>query len=346
MLTKLELTNFRSFDQASFEFGQMTFLVGPNGSGKSSVLEAIRLLSVGKSWRARRDQELVAWSAKAARIIGRVQFSQPATLELGLAPPDKKYWLNGANQRPTSILGNLTSVLFLPQDVFLPFGPPVMRRKLINGVLVQKSKDYVQALIGYSQILFQRNRLLARLAQGRARSDELAFWDAGLISNARLIGLERQALAQFFNSQFKRIWPALSGSSAKLTFELAVSPISAEQLERRLERDIAQTSTSCGPHLDDFGLSIDGRPLAAYGSQGQARLGLLGLKLAELEFLTGSKRPILLLDDIFSELDRPRRSLVSRLLGDLYQVIVSAAEPELIKPAKNQLVVELAQGRS
>jgi DNA replication and repair protein RecF len=319
-LSDLTLTHFRSYTKHSFTFSPTTTLiVGPNTAGKTNILEALMLLSTGKSFRADSDREMIQWRAEFARVKGAVG---DTTSEV-LLTSTKKYLVNGIPRRQIDFVGNLRAVLFWPEHLELITDSPSLRRKYLDGVLVQVDREYRRNLLSYERGLRQRNRLLDLINEGKAHHHQLQFWDQLLIRAGGYLTDTRAAFIDFINQ--------CQMPNAKCQIKYDKSVISESRLEQYRDEEVAAKATLVGPHRDDFLVTKKDLDLSKYGSRGEQRLAILWLKLAELAYIeqkTG-ERPLLLLDDIFSELDVPHRELVLDLL-DKQQTIVSSAEEEVL----------------
>jgi DNA replication and repair protein RecF len=346
ILTALTLEAFRSYHKRSFTFSpETTLLVGPNAAGKTNVLEAIHMLALGKSFRADEDWEIVRWGSEIARLRGRVASQDGETkLELvvtrgevgGQKTPMKKHLVNGIARRQMDFVGNLRAVLFWPEDLELITDSPSLRRKYLDSVLVQTDREYRRNLLSYERGVRQRNKLLDMISEGTASASQLLFWNQLLIKSGGFITDTRASYIAFVNAQRMR--------AAQFEIVYDKSVISASRLSQYATEEIAAKVTLVGPHRDDFSVKLQAggvaRDLSKFGSRGEQRLGVLWLKMAEVSFIehqTGV-RPILLLDDIFSELDAPHRKLVLALVSQQQTIITSASE-DIIRLLPNKAAI-------
>ena len=318
-LADLSLQQFRTYTKRAFTFSpNITLIIGPNTVGKTNILEAIMMMATGKSFRADRDAETIRWGSEFGRIKA---VAGDTTLELVLTAT-KKYLVNGIARRQIDFVGNLVAVLFWPEHLELVTDSPSIRRKYLDSVLVQVDREYRRNVLSYERGLRQRNRLLDLINEGKAHRHQLLFWDQLLIRAGGYITDARAQYIDFIN-QFH-----VSGVTYHVEYEK--SGISEGRLAQYRDEEVAAKSTLVGPHRDDFLVTKNDLDLSKYGSRGEQRLAILWLKLAELAFIeekTG-ERPLLILDDIFSELDVAHRELVLNLL-DKQQTIVSSAEEEV-----------------
>jgi len=358
-LQSISLTNFRNYSRASFDFSPITTLVfGPNASGKTNLLEAIYFLAVGKSFRAGFEREVIKSRERFARIEGikgvkGVKEEDEGELEItilanenGENTSSKRLKVNGVKKRLSYFAGNLRAVYFGPEEILLVTGSPSRRRKYMDAVLCQVDREYARTLLEYEKVLRRRNRLLLILREKGIKglkgvNEQMEFWDERLLTLGSVLTKKREEMFNGFNK-----W--LQGSGLFLLFE--PRPWSNEKELR--EREIAAGMTLWGPHREDFvfeskkqkAKSKNGRDLSKFGSRGEQRLAVLHLKLAELEFIAkrvgpprlarresgeAGERPVLLLDDIFSELDENNRNLVLGLL-DKQQTIITTTDLDQI----------------
>ena len=346
ILKQIQLQNFRNYQNQEFKFfGGLNLLIGPNTTGKTNLLEAIFLLASRKSFRARLEEEMIRYQKEIARIKGRVGVDgQEMVLEIiltrgelnGTRVAKKKYLVNGVGKRMMDFLENFRVVYFGPQDLEIIVDSPSIRRDWLDVVLEQADRDYRRASLSYKKGLRQRNRLLEQIRdEGKPRST-LFFWDKLLVENGGVMTQRRQEFLDFINHQ-----PECFG---KLEIYYDKSIISPQRLEKYAEEEIAAGATLVGPHRDDFEVMIDGKSLHAYGSRGEQRTAVFSLKLAELEFMARKigKRPVLLLDDIFSELDHQRREHLLTVIPK-QQTIITTSDIHLVekKYLQKMEVIEL-----
>jgi DNA replication and repair protein RecF len=354
IITRIQLLNFRSFKDKLLEFSpKTTVIVGPNASGKTNIIESISLLSTGKSFHARIEEEMVSYKEEIARVKGSIVEGisgerSGTNLEVVLtrgevtigASPEKiekvakkRLLVNGVGKRLVDFAGNFKTVLFGPWDLDLVTESPSVRRKFLDAVLSQADREYRRASLSYEKGLRQRNKLLLDIReQGLSRS-LLLFWNKLLIKNGDYISHKREEFIDFCNSSGKL-------DSQKFILGYDRSAISEARLDQYANEEVAAATTLVGPHRDDFIFNIidqnsrntNRRELSPFGSRGEQRMGVLWLKLAELAFIesvTGEK-PTLLLDDIFSELDHEHRNVVFDHAKN-QQTIITTADPHFLE---------------
>lgn len=314
----LELTDFRNLANVTLSpHVRFNLVYGDNGQGKSNLLEAIYLLATLRSFRALRIEELVRFDQPRARLRARVaKLGTERLLEIELAAGQRTARVDGKAARSTEYFGGFNVVLFTPDDLRLPRGAPKLRRRFLDRAVWNAVPAYLPEAQRYERILRSRNALLRQ--PGGPAPELLEVYDAQLADAAVPITMRRrQLLAELgplVAEAFERI--TRSGLELKLGYETslpaeeaAVAPELAARLAAERRRDLQRQLTSSGPHADDLTFSLDGRPVRLYASQGQTRAVVLALKTAEIEYLSAkiSDAPVLLLDDVSSELD-PQRS--------------------------------------
>lgn len=340
-LKKLSLTNFRNYSSRSFEFlTSVTVLVGDNAQGKSNFLESIYFLSTTKSPKADADFELIQSGEEFLKIEGYLDSDISLEIVLQNSTEEglrKKVKVNGVSRRVVDYIGNLSVVSFVPEDINLVTGSPSLRRWHIDLTLAQIDKSYKNALTQYGEVIIRKNRLLKMIKSGEARIDELSFWISQQLDFADTIQRKRRTFFEFLNSQERNF--------GGFNFEYQESFLNSDRLMEYQSREIASATSLIGPHRDDFKFKLGERDLAKFGSRGEHRVAVLDLKLTEASFIETvlGSRPILLLDDVFSELDSAHQDHVIELTN-LQQTIIATVDllPYLKKrlPQASFFVVE------
>lgn len=329
-LKGLNLTNFRNYSGLELEFDQRpTILVGNNAAGKSNLLEAIYLLSTTKSLRAVTEDELIKKGEEFVKVEGFLTDGGDSELLVIINRQTeevkfrKKVLVNGIGRRVTDFIGNLPAVIFYPSDINMVTGPPTLRRWHLDLMLAQIDPEYKKALTAYEQFLTARNRVLKRIREGHSEVTELTYWTDGLVAQGKLISDKRKGFFEFIN--------ALERPLGEFIFEYKPSALTVERLSETNGSEVAAAATLIGPHRDDFKISLEDRNLAHFGSRGEQRYSTLAFKLAQLEYMAKilGKRPILLLDDVFSELDGLHRAHVVDVVSK-QQTIIATVELENI----------------
>jgi len=341
LLRRLELSDFRNYRRLDLEPSPgLNLLVGSNAQGKSNLLEAIALVGTGKSFRAERDGDVVRSDcelgivrATAAARTGEINLA--CAIERDGRATRKTFSLNGNSVRYARYLGRLRVVTFVPSDLQLVTGTPAVRRSFLNGALSQSEPRYYHELARYRRALQQRNALLKDA--GTLDEDLLEVYAKALVDSGTHIMLARAALIGALQPEAARAHDRFApGERLELrydpncAFESATAHDVAAVLRARLaesaERERARRATVVGPHRDDVELILDGASLEAYGSQGQQRTAVLALKVAEYSVMRErtADAPVLLLDDVLSELDEARASAFLGEMGAYEQAFVTA----------------------
>jgi len=355
MLGSLSLVNFRSHLDLQLGLSpSVTLIIGQNGSGKSSVIEALNLLATGQSFRASKIEEMVAFDQELARVVGNVvleqaqhdvaehdavqhDITQAEKLEIILTrgflqgkKVQKKYTeLNGARRRARDLRGLLYTVVFRPEDLRLVEGSPSRRRSFLDEVIAPLDLDYAQSLSTYEKTLVRRNKLLLAVREGKQPQTVLHYWNLGLIKHGQVL--------QALRKEFLKFCPTI-GFPVKFWVEYVPNLIDELRLQQHESREIAAGHTLIGPHKDDFVISGDVQNIergkkenfynmALYGSRGQQRLAVLWLKTCQLFYILKKtqNKPMLLLDDILSELDTKARSFALSLMVSTQSLITTAS---------------------
>lgn len=325
VLKSLTLTNFRNYQQLNLQLSPLVLLVGQNAQGKSNLLDAIYFLATSKSLRGERDAEVILEGQEFVRVEGEIE--DETKLEIAMQMQNeflaKRLKVNGIPKRVIDYIGNLVVIYFVPEDINLVTGPPSLRRWHLDVTLAQIDRDYKRAITNYGDALTSRNRILKRIREGLAKMDELDFWTQQVLLYGATISEKRQHFFDFLQGH-----PSDLG---EFTFEYKPSLITPERVEQYLPREIAAASTLIGPHRDDFSFRLSGKDLASFGSRGEQRVSVLQLKLSELHYVTQVRdvKPVLLLDDVFSELDDAHQASVAKAIFG-QQTVISAVENETI----------------
>jgi DNA replication and repair protein RecF len=353
LVQELKLRDFRGYRDAQVALGdQLTVVHGPNGAGKTNLLEGLYFGCTGRSCRTANERELVRFGAEAARAIVTCQSEDGQhELAVGFAPGQpKRMRFDGAPVERLLELANRPLVsVFLPDRLELIKGAPALRRAHLDQVIAALWPARAATRRAYAQTLGQRNALLARIRGGHASRPSLSTWDLQLARHGIALMEDRQRAMDAIAAAFGELCAAL-----KLDGDPAISyrPRSratepgqlAAELAERTQTDLERGFTGHGPHRDDVVLFREGRELRAYGSQGQQRLALLALLLAEREAIAASRSapPLMLLDDVMSELDRDRRhALVELLRAGGGQSIITTTDLEHVPGGQDADVVRL-----
>ena len=347
-ITELTLRSYRSYEtlHLAFDPGVQIFL-GANAQGKTNIIEALYYAAFGRSHRTSSDAELIRVGADGAHIgLSFRRHDVPGELSFTFARgARRRITYAGESLRQRDLVGLLPMVLFSPEDLFLVKGAPALRRRYLDAELSQASPAYYGELLRYTRILKQRNAVLKDIRERLAVPDDLPPWDAQLAKSAAYIVTRRIAAVAQRGALSARVQAVLAaGEELALTYEIAgagAEDFAEDDMTEALHvwynkmlcegraRDIARAATGVGPHLDDLVLRVGGMSLRSYGSQGQQRTGALALKLAELFYLQENigEAPILLLDDVMSELDADRRrALLDFIRHEHIQTFITATD--------------------
>ncbi len=359
-IRSLSLEQFRNYPRLDLTFADgeaVQLFVGENGSGKTNILEAAAILSFTKSFLPAEEQDIVTWGTEFYRVRAQVETDNGEQRELEVVSQitprrQKACFLNGVRRSISHMVGELPLVVFLPQDLSLFTGPPAERRRYLDQILCQVSPEYVEALLEYQKFLKQRNALLRAIRDGTGRIEDLGTWDAGLADRGSIITLLRLELMETFGltlenevQELGELWEdvaivyergSLCRDRAALCKELK------DLLTQNAERDVLLQATTVGPHRDDWHFSVEGRPLQAFASRGQQRVAVLALLFLETSYieLRKGEKPVILLDDIFSELDANHRERVTGAFRD-HQVFMTATEA----PTEEARIWQVSEGK-
>jgi len=362
-VNRLQLFDYRNFQRLDIEIPSETALfIGANAQGKTNLLEAVYLLATLRSLRVETDaqfirQDVLSDPLPAARVVAEAETSEgPLKLEVAVVaragargPIAKKtVKVNGAPKRLADAVGRLTAVLFSADDLLMIEGAPSLRRRYVDLMVMQFDRNYAAARSRYERVITQRNHLLKRIRDGEANAEELTFWDDELSTDGGLLMQRRASALAEIGALAAEHHRALAADEAlDVIYEPRLEPqpderSSCEQfaaalgeaLARGLGRDIAAGMTIQGPHRDDVSLKLNGAAAAGYASRAQQRTIALSLRLAEAQLLRKHRGepPVLLLDDVLSEMDAARRTAVLSSLGDVQQLLITGTDWDRFPP--------------
>lgn len=342
-LERLTLNNFRSYKKKVFHFGDTTLVVAPNGAGKTNILEAIYLLATGTSERAGVTDELIHFGQEIATVSGVVEHNDERTelsvvltkgVYMGKRTQKRRYLVDGVARNRAGIVGKLVAVLFRPEDMRLIEGSPSRRRGYLDDALSMTHPEYARALSVYEASLKRRNRLLDAIRDGLARREQLSYWDQSIIKNGNILTDYRREFLDYLAK--------VKTSFGEYGLDYDSSTISPARLSQYAEAEVAVGYTLVGPHKDDFVIKSEGRDLMKYGSRGEQRLAVLFLKIGAMQYSEEKLgvKSVLLLDDIFSELDEEHREEVVTMTKGR-QTIITSAEDDVSEMLPGAEVVRL-----
>ena len=362
-LSRLRLTNFRNLTHLDVGLSSgVTVYYGPNAQGKTTLLEAVYLLCIARSFRAENEREVVNFDAakagEQALVDGTIEKSgQRLRVIVGYQPTQrvgqdndgltynvrKEIRVNRLRRTAGELIGEVNAVLFSAADIDLVQGSPSGRRRFLDILLSQADPVYLKGLQRYQRVVQQRNQLLRLLKEGRAQVDELAYWDDELVREGAQITWRRYLGMRELTDACVRHHEDLSGPEEKLAIEYRPSVLLAgevgevednfrEALAAAVHRERARPVTAVGPHRDDFALNIDGADMGTFASRGQARTLALALRLAEAEVLASARGegPVVLFDDALSEMDSSRRHRLLEKAMRYEQVLITTTDLEQV----------------
>ncbi len=339
IIKSIELSHFRNYNILSMPLDRETnILYGDNAQGKTNVLEALYLCSTTKSHKGSKDKELIKLDKDEAHIRMTIEKNKMFhTIDMHLKKNKSKgIAIDGVPIRKSSeLIGLVNIVFFSPEDLSIIKNGPSERRRFIDMELCQLDKIYLHNLIKYNKVINQRNNLLKQIPHNQQLIDTLEIWNAQLLQYGNFIIERRKAFVDEMNEIIAPIHSRLSGGKENLTIQYAPNvkkEFFSQKLEQSMEKDILQKTTLVGPHRDDICFMIGNIDIRKFGSQGQQRTAALSLKLAEIELLkkTVKDNPILLLDDVLSELDRNRQNYLLESIKDIQTIITCTGLEEFV----------------
>ena len=363
---RLRLINFRNYQSLDLRLGGgVTVIEGANGQGKTNLLEAVCLLSVGRSPRTSADGEMVMREARQeSRQEGRAVHTQAAAevetaggvlrvqVDLaggGTARARKSFRINGAPRRSADFVGALKSAMFAAEDLRLTDGPPSIRRRYMDILVSQMQRAYLRDVQEYQKLVTQRNHLLKSIRARKSSPAELDFWDGRMASLGARVMAERARAVACLDDAARPIHARLSDADGGMSLSYApsaplggggggedvgaIGEILLDAMRSGRRDDIAAGFCRVGPHRDDLGISIGGMSVGSYASRGQSRTAALAMRLGEAKLLADADgdQPVILLDDVVSELDPARRRRVLDMAEGYEQTLVATAEPDLAR---------------
>jgi DNA replication and repair protein RecF len=355
---RLTTRSFRNLEDAGVRFGPgLTVIAGPNGAGKTNHLEALYFALTGRSCRTRREREMIAFGADVCRAEARLapeegEPEDPIEMRSSVSRSEgRRRVVDGRPAEPDDDRRRPAVSIFMPDRLALVKGGPRSRRAHLDRLVAALWPARAELAADYTRALVQRNALIARIRKGGGGEAQLASWDAALAARAVPLVEARALAGDELAGPFADTAAALGlDGGAELRYrpstgDLDEAGITAE-LESRRRSDLDRGYTLWGPHRDEVELSHAGRALRRYGSQGQQRLGLLSLLIAERAALREARRtlPLMLLDDVMSELDPGRRRSLVETVGTSGQVLITATEAEHVPDVVPRTVLEVADG--
>lgn len=368
-INKIYAVNFRNYGSCSLDFASMiNVFYGQNAQGKTNILEAIFYGAFGMSHRTFTEEDLLKLGSREMAVgVEYDSFSGLHTIKIKkyqqLGRNKKEIVLDGVKVRPKEHYGSLNVVMFSPEDLQLVKGEPALRRRFFDMQIAQTDPLYYDLLVKYNRVLQQRNKLLKELRDNGGSPAQLLPWNGEFISLSVALAKKRQeALAKLQNIAGE-IYSSITGNKESLTIKYELKSNNGEllypdgsfndwenfymtKLAERERIDILRGNTGIGPHRDDIVLLLNDMSLKSFGSQGQQRSGALALKLSQLEYVRREigEFPILLLDDVMSELDNNRRAQLLLFIDGRVQTFITVNDRELIPELAGNAYFEITQG--
>ncbi|QYR21702.1 DNA replication/repair protein RecF [Paenibacillus sp. sptzw28] len=351
-LNSIQLQHYRNYEHLEVRTdSQVNLFVGPNAQGKTNLLEAIFVLALTKSHRTSKDKELIGWQSSDARIRGEVEKKYgKLSLDLTLSAQGKKARINGLEQRKLSdFVGSLNVVMFAPEDLEIVKGTPGIRRRFLDMEIGQVQPGYLHSLGQYGKVLAQRNNYLKSTSPGSSQQTMMDVWNMQLAEYGVKIVKKRQNFIHKLQKWAKHIHAGITAGTEELTIEYRPSfaTDAAEEesvlfnqfmikLTQVKDQELRRGMTLVGPHRDDLAFYINGKEASVYGSQGQQRTTALSLKLAEIELIHEEigEYPLLLLDDVLSELDQNRQTQLIETFQSKVQTFITTTGLESVNVNK------------
>lgn len=368
-INKIYAVNFRNYGACNLDFSSMiNVFYGQNAQGKTNILEAIFYSAFGMSHRTFTEEDLLKLGCKEMAVgVEYDSFSGLHEIKIKkfqqLGRNKKEIFLDGAKVKPKEHYGSLNAVMFSPEDLQLVKGEPSLRRRFFDMQIAQTDPVYYDLLVKYNRVVQQRNKLLKEIRDNEGSSAQLQPWNKEFIALATAIAKKRQLALEKLKVIAGEIYASITGNKEILTIKYELKANNGEllypendfedweifytqKLAERERIDILRGNTGIGPHRDDIVLLLNDMSLKSFGSQGQQRSGALALKLSQLEYVRREigEFPILLLDDVMSELDNSRRAQLLMFIDGKVQTFITVNDRELIPELAGNNYFEIVQG--
>ena len=368
-INKIYAVNFRNYSSCNLDFSSMiNVFYGQNAQGKTNILEAIFYSAFGMSHRTFTEDDLLKISCKEMAVgVEYESFSGDHDIKIKkyqqLGRSKKEIFLDGTKVRPKEHYGSLNVVMFSPEDLQLVKGEPSLRRRFFDMQIAQTDPIYYDLLVKYNRVLQQRNKLLKEIRDNGGTPQQLEPWNKEFIVLATAIAKKRQLALEKLQAIAGEIYASITGNKETLTIKYELKANNGEllypesdfsawemfytnKLKERERIDILRGNTGIGPHRDDIVLLLNDMSLKSFGSQGQQRSGALALKLSQLEYVRREigEFPVLLLDDVMSELDNNRRAQLLLFIDGRVQTFITVNDRELIPELAGNAYFEIMQG--
>lgn len=346
---QISITGFRNLQPLELHFvgGKQVFaFVGKNGQGKTNILEAIYLCSLSKSFRGKTNTDLIGFSEDFCRLQVETE-EEKLEVIVTRNPLQKVLKVNGVKKSASEFIGSLKTVFFSPDDLAHMAFAPKLRRRYLDVFLTQLKSEYLLDLMRYEAVRTQRNALLKKIKEGSAHREELMFWDEQLAQWGIKLLEARTELIEEIQPLVQQHYQSISESKEEVTIIYQSemdkgldSKAYLAHLQKVRDRDIIAGKTQWGPHVDDLSFYLFGRDMNRFASRGEWRSLVLSLKFAEIDLIRRKtlKQPILLLDDVFSELDETRQKYLFKAIGDS-QTFITTTHEVFFKELKNEVFI-------
>ncbi len=356
IILNLKLLNFRNYEKLELEFNpSKNIIIGPNGMGKTNIVEAIYVLAFTKSFRGSKEEVIIRNNADLTRVEGTIKEKYKNDYKVIIRNNSKRVKINNTNiDRLTDYLSNINIVLFTAEDLKLIKDTPNTRRKLINIELSQFSNDYLKILTYYNKVLKQRNSYLKTLyLNGNASLEYLSILTDQLIELGLKVHSYREDFINDINSYVRNNYLKIAGKDGLiLNYKSDYTGKTKEEIkkmyEKEKDRDVVLGKTNIGVHRDDYDFCLNDFNLKDYGSEGEQKNAIISLKMAEIEIFKDKKKitPILILDDLFSELDEEKINNILEFISDDIQTFVTTTELDKVsdKLKENSKVMSVSNG--
>lgn len=351
-LKELKLTNFRCFNSLHLNFNpKVNILVGNNAVGKTTIVESVHCLGLLKSHRTSLDQQLIQEGCDYAIALGKFSHDEKTNeVVFSISPKGKKIVFNNKPYPNLSdYIGYLSVVMFCPEDLDLVKGSPSSRRKFLDANISQINNTYLHSSIKYKKLLKERNEVLTQITEKKHQDYNLLnIYTNALINEAKIITNLRRDFINKINPYVLKFSKAISNDleNVKIEYKPSINGNIEEIFKNNLNTDLSSMQTTKGPHRDDFLIELNGKDICIYGSQGQQRTAVLAIKLALAEVLKQkNENLVVILDDVFSELDLDRQNQIINLLSDTNQIFITTTSISNLstKIIEKSLVIQISK---
>lgn len=336
-IKSLKLQNFRNWSEKSLAFEDRVLIYGPNAKGKTNILEAAYFVATTRSFRGK-EISVIKEGEEFSKITASIEKDRSFDAEVIIKNSEtktiKEFRIDEKKRSSVDFVGEFVAIVFSPDDLLLISGPPEIKRRYLSFTIGQRDREYLYCLLNYKKVLRHRNELL-KCDRGTIL-DEIDIWDEHLSENGQKIIDKRKELENFINERFQKYYQELAGEARNINFrydpQLWGTKLRESLLNAR-DRDMNERVTTVGPHRDSWIIEMDGNNAALVASRGEYRTLILALKLCERDFFLSKddEQPVILLDDVFSELDEQRRRyLVDAFSGS--QLIITTTDLDHLHP--------------